>query len=94
MNIRWTTEALAELDTILYHAQKRDVLEAKNIRARIERVERNIATFPKAAYHNRAKGYFERYIPRTRVILVYEIVDPDVIVIAAFHTSRDARTKP
>ena len=94
MNIRWTTAALADLDNILFHAQERDALEARNLRARIERAERNIATFPKAAFHNQAKGYYERYIPRTRVILVYQIIEPDVIVIAAFHTSRSVSQKP
>ena len=94
MHLRWLTEALEELENILDQAGSRNPLEASNIAHRVERTTQNILTFPKAALYNAAGDYFERYVPKTRIILVYRIKDQEVIVIAAFHTSRDPMTKP
>ena len=94
MHIRWTTAALADIANILEHAHCRNPQEARNLRRRIEQTERNILTFPRAAYFNKTGDYYERYIPRTRVILVYRIISLEVMVIAAFHTSRNPKDKP
>lgn len=94
MKIRWTREAQADLINILDHAEARNVLEAKNIVARVRKTERAIETFPQSASYNLAEDYYERYVPRTRVILIYRLVGEEAIVIAAFHTSRSPERKP
>jgi plasmid stabilization system protein ParE len=94
MNIRWTLDALNDYRSILEQAAERNTLEAANIAWRVERAELNIGTFPKAAFHNKPRDYYERYIPNTRIILIYKIEAPDVIILAAFHTSRSASGKP
>lgn len=93
MNIRWTRAALADLENILTHAAARNTLEADNISRRVMRTEQAIAMFPEATFHNADKNYYERVVPRTRVILIYRIEGEDVIMHAAFHTSQNPTTK-
>lgn len=88
------TATLADLDNILRHAADRNYLEARNIRQNIKRAACAIATFPRAALYNPDKDYYERYVLRTRVILVYQVTTDSVFIIAAFHTSRNQRQKP
>lgn len=94
MKIHWTVAALADIDAILASAADRNQAEAHNIKLRVEKTVLNILTFPQAARYVKAKDYYERVIPRTRVILVYRILDAGVVVIAAFHSSRDVSSKP
>lgn len=93
MHIRWTRAALADLDNILSWAAERNHLEARNISQRVQRSEDVIRTFPKAAFFNQELNVYEKTVPRTRVILVYEITETTIVIRAAFHTSRDQREK-
>ena len=93
MIIRWTEEAHVNLEDIVDQAFHRDPLEASNISKRIEIAEKNILLFPKAALYNSEHDYYERYVPRTRVILVYRVTGETITVYRAFHTSRDPKDK-
>ena len=94
MKLRWLTAALADLENILDHAAKVNVTMARNIAARVERTERAIETFPEGAHCNAELDVFERYVPRTRVILIYRLTEDEIVMIGAFHTSREPGTKP
>ncbi len=94
MSINWSEEALADLTNILEHAADRDRLEADNIVRRILAVEENLVLFPHAAHYDEEYDFFERFVPGTRLILIYREVGDDLNIIAVFHTSRDPSDKP
>lgn len=94
MRIRWTRDAQADLIDILDHAGARNAREASNIAARIRKTEQAIEIFPQSALYNAAEDYYERYVPRTRVILIYRLAADEAVILAAFHTSRNPRSKP
>jgi plasmid stabilization system protein ParE len=94
MCINWLLSALTDIETILNDSAARDTLEARNVAARVAVTEQNILAFPKAAYYNAEYDYYERYVPRTRVILVYRLTAKQIIIVAAFHTSQSPHKKP
>lgn len=94
MRVLWTRDARGDLVNILAHARSRNELEAHNIAMRVQRTEQAIETFPESAPYNQAEDYYERYVPRTRVILIYRLVGDEAIIVAAFHTSRSPDRKP
>lgn len=94
MKIAWTVEAHEELLEILASAEERNMLEASNILDRIARSEQVIVSFPKAALYNAEHDFYEKYVPRTRVILIYRLTGDEIVMISAFHTSRDTGSKP
>ncbi len=93
MIIRWTEEAHADLENIINQAFERDPLEASNISKRIEAAEKNILAFPKAAHYDAEHDFYDRYVPRTRVIMVYRVTADAITIYKAFHTSRDPKDK-
>ena len=93
MELFWSTAALSDLENIVTHAETRDPAEAANILARVERTLEHIKLFPHSGYYNEELETYERYVPRTRVVLVYHLSDAGIEIIAAFHTSRDPTTK-
>jgi plasmid stabilization system protein ParE len=90
MRIEWTSAASADLADILAHLPP-DV--ARNTALRIARTEANLLIFPRAAIYHSDTDTFERYVPKTRVILVYHLIDDLIEIIATFHTSRDPKTR-
>ena len=90
MRIEWTPEALAELETILNHLPPEI---ATNTAERIVQAEKNTVAFPKSALYHEDLDVYERYIPKTRVILIYHVKDQIIEIISAFHTSRDPAEK-
>jgi plasmid stabilization system protein ParE len=94
MNIRWHTEALSEYEEILNQAANRDPLEETNIKKRVIETLRNIRAFPGIGFFNQDVACFEKYVPRTRILLIYQVAQDNIQIIAVFHTSRDPETKP
>ncbi len=93
MKLFWSAAALSDLENIIAHAEARDPVEAANILARVERTVEHIELFPHSGYHNEEHGTYERYVPRTRVVLVYHLPEDGIEIVAAFHTSREPSTK-
>lgn len=95
MIIRWSSEAMADLIGILEHMADTDPVMADNLAHRIEQADKYIQLFPRAAYYDKTTDTYERYVARTRVILVYRILEnvEEIVVIAAFHTSRNPSGK-
>jgi len=90
MRIAWTPAALADLAGILEHLPP-DV--ARNTAERLAQTESSMLTFPRAAIYHPETDTFERYVPKTRVILIYHLNDDLIEVVAAFHTSRDPEVR-
>ena len=90
MRLEWGDAALADFADILTHLPPE---VAANTVSRVIETEHHILLFPKAAYYDAATDTFERYVPKTRVILIYHIADDVIEIISAFHTLRDPETK-
>ena len=94
MRIKWTEEASAELDHMLGYICEQDTSAAALVAERVQNVEKNIVSFPKAGRYDSETDTYDRYIPRTRIILTYTIRDDTIWIITAWHTSRDLETRP
>lgn len=90
MRLEWSDAALKDFEDIL---QNLPLEVAANTVARVSETEHHILLFPQAAYYDAATDTFERYVPNTRVILIYNVAGDVIEIIAAFHTSRDPQTK-
>ena len=86
MNVEWSADALADVAGILEHLP--DEI-ASNTAEGILQAEANIRVFPLAAHYHVDLDVYERYVPKTRVILVYRITEALIEIVSAFHTSRD-----
>ncbi len=94
MRIEWTVEAADELDRMLTYIAAQDTYAADLIAERVMKAEENILHFPKAGSYDAETDTYDRYIPKTRIVLTYAIRDDIIWVITAWHTSRDPATKP
>ena len=90
MRLEWSDDALNDFENILHHLSPEI---ATNTVTRITETEHHILLFPHAAYYDAATDTFERYVPTTRIILIYHIARNVIEIISAFHTSRDSKTK-
>ena len=94
MSVRWTDEATNELNAILTYLQSYAPDVARGLTERVLLAEQNIETFPQAATFDRETNTYDRYIPRTRVILTYNIQEDFIEIVRVWHTSRNPETKP
>jgi toxin ParE1/3/4 len=93
MRIEWTAEAAAELDHLLAYIADQDYMAAALVAGRVLKAEESIASFPKAGRHDAATDTYDRFIPRTRIILTYAIREDAIWVLSVWHTSRDPETR-
>jgi plasmid stabilization system protein ParE len=93
MNVIWHREAVIEYDDILSQTQTRNLQEAKNITAHVEQALTTLQQFPQSGRFLRSRGCYEKYVPHTRIILVYLCKNEDILILSAFHSSRDPKTK-
>lgn len=89
MKIRWSVEAQAELDHMLAFFASQEPYAAALVAERVLKMEANILTFPQAARHYAETDTYDRYVPKTRIILTYAIIGESVEVISVWHTSRN-----
>ena len=94
MRVRWTVEASAELDDILVYIAAQDTRVASLVAERVLKAEESIRRFPNAARHDAETDTYDRYIPKTRIILTYAVRDDAVWIVTVWHTSRDPEAKP
>ncbi len=94
MKIAWTAEAVAELNDILSYIAMQDMGVAALVAERVIVAEANIEQFPKAGKYDRETDTYDRFIPKTRIVLTYAMRDDIIWMITAWHTSRDPETKP
>lgn len=95
MRVKWTVEAQDDLTTILAHIVASDSLaNAELVVERVLQTERVIELFPRAGTADPATDTYDIYVPKTRIRLTYKITDDSVVVLVAWHTSRDPESKP
>ncbi len=61
MKIEWTAEASAELDHLLAYIAAQDPGAASLVAERVLRVEKSIASFPKAGRYDSETDTYDRY---------------------------------
>ena len=93
MRVEWTAEASAELDHMLAYIAAQDTSAAALVAEWVQKVEENIAVFPKAGRYDSETDTYDRYIPKTRIILTSAIRGDVIWILTAWHTSRDPETK-
>jgi plasmid stabilization system protein ParE len=94
MRIEWVAEAATELDRMLAFIAAQDVRAAALVVERGLQAERAIVTFPAAGRYDTATKTFDRYIPKTRIVLTYALRGETIWVISVWHTSRNPADKP
>ena len=94
MRLHWTAEAAAELNHMLAYIAEQDAGIAALVAERVLAVEEQIVRFPRAGRYDTETDTYDRYIPRTRIVLTYAIREDAVWIVTAWHTSRDPDTKP
>ena len=88
MNVRYTANALANIDEILSYVSRDNPKVAASILARVEQVAAHIADFPRAAYETDALGV--RVIPLGRFpyLLFYTVERNEVVILHVRHAAR------
>jgi len=94
MRTRWTAEALSELDRMLSFIAAEDIGAASLIAERVLKAEETILQFPMAGRYDAQTDTFDRYIPKTSIVLTYAVRDNTIWVVTIWHTSRNPETKP
>ena len=94
MLLRFHRLAIGELDEILTHAKTRNPQEARNIERAVERTLNTVLAFPQSGTFMQGRGWYEKYVPRTRIKLIYRFTNDELLIGAVFHTSRDPEEKP
>jgi plasmid stabilization system protein ParE len=94
MRVAWTVEAAAELNSMLAYISAQDPAAAALVVERVLQAEASIETFPKAGSYDAKADTYDRYVPKTRIVLSYAIRDDVIWIVTAWHTSRDPATKP
>ncbi len=94
MKVEWTAEAAAELDHMLAYIAAQDAEAAGLVAERVITAEQTISRFPKAGRYDRDTDTYDRFIPKTRIVLTYAIRGGAIWMVTAWHTSRDPETKP
>jgi plasmid stabilization system protein ParE len=93
MKVEWVTEAAAELDNMLAYIGAQNPSAAALVAGRILVVEQSIAAFPLAGRYDSETDTYDRYIPKTRIVLTYISRRDTLWIISVWHTSRDPDTK-
>jgi plasmid stabilization system protein ParE len=96
--IRWTSEAVEDLEHILAFVAKQNPQGAATIATRIEEALLAIKAWPRACRYDATSGTHEWVIRGLPLLLIYELIAlPDnstqADIIAVFHTSRDPADK-
>lgn len=79
---------------MLAYIAAQDPTAASLVAERVFRMEQSISDFPFAARYEADSGTFDRYVPKTRIVLTYAITDDIIEIISVWHTSRDPESKP
>lgn len=72
----------------------RNVAGARSVAARVARAVQAIETFPNAGTYNAETDTYQRFVPKTPVVLTYAIRGEIIWIITAWHAARDPESKP
>lgn len=93
MPTRWTKEAADDLENLLVHIEQDSLLAAEHVAHRISQTIRNITLFPDAARLDRETGTREAVVRGLPLLIVYNVTNSFIGIIAVFHTARDPKNK-
>jgi len=93
MKLRWTTAALQDLTEILEFTANNNAEVAAGYAERVERAVRIIQDHPKCGAFRQDTSTYEYFVPRTRLILVYDVTDLGIEIILVWHTSKNPASK-
>lgn len=88
--VRYRPSATADLKAIHDYIAVDNPAAARRITANIRRAVERLAVFPESGRISQVPGAHELVVPRSRFIVLYEIVD-DVEIVAIFHGARRGR---
>jgi len=90
--VRWTDEALRDLDTILAYIEQYNPMAAIDLVEAIIASGNSLKFFPARNPIRHATGIRERPVLGTRYVLLYRILgDEQVIVLSVRHGARERR---
>lgn len=88
MRLRWTKNAVADLEQARLYIANENPSAAKNIIDRIEKALSTLLVYPEAGKSGRCKGTRELVIPGTPFIVPYRIRNQAIEILAVIHHSR------
>ena len=89
MKLVFHAAALADLRAIHHHISQDNPNVATAVITRIRSVLDRLTRFPRSGRRGTVEGTFEVVIPGLPYIVVYEIGDETIDIIAVFHGARD-----
>lgn len=89
MKVEWAVEASAELDHLLAYIASQDISAASLVAERVIEAMKGIARFPRAGRYDTRTDTFDRFIPKTRIILTYTLREDAIWIVSVWHTSRN-----
>ena len=94
MNIEWTAEAASNSIASWHTSPPKTYPPLRWLLATCCTPKRASSSFPKPAAIDADTDTFDRFIPRTRIVLTYAIRNETIWVITVWHTSRNPGDKP
>lgn len=95
MKIVITPEAAFRLETqVEYIREQHAPAAAERLRIRVLKfIEQHLARFPRAGrlIESQGTGLWEMWIPKTRLVVWYQISDDTVAIVSVWHAAQDRR---
>lgn len=93
MTIKWSATASAELENIITYLHDYAPEVAQGFIDRLLVFEQNLAVFPRAGLYDKETDTYDRFLPRTRIVITYQVSPDQIEIIYVWHTSRDPHIK-
>jgi len=93
MPIQWTKEAADDLESLLAYIEQDSSLAAVHVARRISQTIRNITLFPDAARLDRETGAREAVVRGMPLLIIYNVTNTFIEIIAVFHTARNPKNR-
>lgn len=88
MKVRWLPRALSSLQTVVAHISEDNPIAAAKLASEVYELVDRLEFMPLLGRNGRIPGSRELVVPGGRYILVYQVVETEVHVLAVRHTSR------
>ena len=88
MTVRWTRQALRDLDQLRDYTFRYSRRGAEKLVAKIDRSLQLLASHPEMGRLGRIEGTRELIVPRTPYIVVYQLAADQIRLLAIIHSAR------
>ena len=91
MNVVLSPEAVERLEAQISFLRNAEAMDAaERLRARVMGfLSHHLAHFPRTGRRLKDRGLWEMWIPRTRLVLWYQIEAERIMIVTVWHTSQD-----